>query len=488
MAIKLFNTLTKQKQEFKPVINNTVRMYNCGPTVYNYASIGNFRSFVFADLLRRFFELEGFKVIQVMNLTDVGHLTQDDVEAGEDKIQKQAEKEKTDPWTITKKYSEAFFKDIETLKIERAEHYPKATEHIKEMIAIIKQLLKKGFAYEKNGNVYYDISKFKDYGKLSKIKIEELEQGERAVFDPNKKSQFDFALWFSNSKHKNHIMKWNSPWGEGYPGWHIECSAMSMKYLTDVFENDEADFSKFKTIDIHTGGEDNIFPHHDSEIAQTEGATGKEFSNFWMHVKHLIINGEKMSKSKDNVYLVDDLIKKGFTKEAIRFVLMSTHYRQTLNFTFDGLKAAQTSINKLQDLVYKLMDITEQGESIYEDMINNYRDEFRDALSDDLNVSEALGVTFKFSNYLNKLISNKELNAIDAGYALNYFLDFNKIFDVLSFEKQEIPEEIIELAEKRKIAKQNKDWKTADKLRDEIRNKGYEIRDYNDTYKLSKII
>jgi cysteinyl-tRNA synthetase len=485
--IKLFNTLTKKKEEFKPIVENTVRMYNCGPTVYNYASVGNYRSFIFADLLRRLFELEDYKVIQVMNITDVGHLTGDEDETGEDKIQKQATKEKLNPLELTRKYTEAFLKDIKSLKFEKAEFYPKATEHIEEMIEIIKELIKKGYAYEAEGNVYFEIAKFKDYGKLSGMKINELEQGERAIHDPNKKSQFDFALWFSNSKHKNHIMKWSSPWGEGYPGWHIECSAMSMKYLTEVFKTETTDFSKFQTIDIHTGGEDNKFPHHESEIAQTEGATGKTFSNIWMHVKHLIINGEKMSKSVGNVYLINDLIKQNYSAEAIRYQLLSTHYRQTLNFTFEGLSAAQANIDRIQEVVDNLLDVIVEGESIYQELSDKYRDEFRDALCDDLNVSEALGVTFNFISEVNKIRIKEDITAVDAGLFLNYFMDFNKIFDILRFEKQTIPDEITEIAEQRRNAKETKDFGTSDKLREELKAKGYTIKDNTDgSYKLKR--
>jgi cysteinyl-tRNA synthetase len=489
MAIKLFNTLTRKKEKFQPIINNTVRMYNCGPTVYSFAHIGNFRSFLFADLLRRLFELENYKIEQVINVTDVGHLTNDTDESGEDKIQKQADKEKLNPWKLTEKYTQAFMKDCEILKIEKAEHYPKATKHINEMIEIIKQLIKKGYAYvANNNNVYFDISKFEEYGKLSGVKIEELEQGDRAVQDPHKRSQFDFALWFSNSKHKNHIMKWDSPWGEGYPGWHIECSAMSMKYLTDVFKDNKVNFDKFQTIDIHTGGEDNLFPHHDSEIAQTEGATNKKFSNFWLHVKHLSVNGQKMSKSLGNFYTIKELLEKGFSANAIRLALMSTHYRQKLNLTFESINAAQANIDRVQEVVDKLLEIDNLENPEFLELSNKYRDKFRDALSDDLNVSEALGITFKFINEINKILTKTELSAIDAGYFLNYFMDFNKIFAVLRFEKQVIPNKIVELAEERKNAKDHKDYVTADKLRNQIKEQGYQVKDNKDgSYKLKKI-
>ncbi len=487
MAIKLYNTLTNKKERFNQIVDNTVRMYNCGPTVYSYAHVGNFRYFLFVDLLKRFFELEGLKVIQVMNITDVGHLTNDS-DDGEDKIQKQAEKEKIDPLQISKKYTKAFFNDSALLKIEPADFYPKATDHINEMIEIIKVLIEKGFAYENNGNVYFDISKFSEYGKLSGMKLDELESSTRAIADPNKKHKNDFALWFSNSKYKNHIMKWDSPWGEGYPGWHIECSAMSMKYLSPAFEGGKFHPEKFQTIDIHTGGEDNKFPHHDSEIAQTEGATSKKFSNFWLHVKHLIVNGEKMSKSLGNVYTLSDLTTKGFTPSAIRLEFLSTHYRQTLNFTFEGITAAQANIDRIQEVVDKLLDITKEGDSEYPEFCEEYRDKFRDALSDDLNVSQAFGITFQFITELNKLISTDKLNALDAGLFLNYFMDFNKIFDVIRFEKEVIPDSVLNLADQRLEAKKNKKYVEADVLRDKIKELGYLITDTKGgNYKLKKL-
>jgi cysteinyl-tRNA synthetase len=282
-------------------------------------------------------------------------------------------------------------------------------------------------------------------------------------------------------------MKWDSPWGEGYPGWHIECSAMSMKYLTKVFEGDSPDFTKFETIDIHTGGEDNIFPHHDCEIAQVEGATGKKFSNFWLHNKHLLVDGAKMAKSSGTMYLLKDLLDMGLSREAIRMALMSTHYRQTINFSIEGVKSAQQNINRIQEVVDKLLDVTKKGDSIYQELSDRYRDKFRDAMNDDLNVSEALGVTFQFINQINKLIVTDELVWLDAGFFLNYFMDFNKIFEVLRLEKIVIPNAIIELAEERKQAKEEKDFETADQLRDEITSKGYTIKDNKDgSYSLKK--
>ena len=292
MALQLFNSLGKQKQEFESVLKGHVRMYNCGPTVYGTPHIGNYRSFLFADILRRYLEYKGYRVTQVMNVTDVGHMTSD-ADEGEDKLEVAAKKEQVDPWKIAEKYTKIFMDDLERLGIEKAEFYPKATENIKEMIAITEELLKRGHAYEIDGNVYFDVTTFPEYGKLSGNTLDRLKAQKRAVDDPNKKNAQDFVLWFANSKYKNHIMKWDSPWGEGYPGWHIECTAMSMRFLSEAFE-DGFHPERFETVDIHTGGEDNKFPHHESEIAQTEGATGKELSRFWLHVTHLKVEGEKM--------------------------------------------------------------------------------------------------------------------------------------------------------------------------------------------------
>lgn len=267
MAFRIYNTLTKRKEEFRPVKKGHVRMYNCGPTVYGYASIGNFRTFVICDLLRRFLEYKGYKVTQVMNITDVGHLT-DDGDEGEDKLEVSAKEEKKHPLDIARYYTEAFFKDWQTLNMIRPEFRPKATETVSEMIEMVKELLDRGYAYRSGNNIYFDISSFKDYGKLSGNSLDKLTE-KRVEADSNKRNQHDFVLWFGESKYKNHILKWDSPWGEGYPGWHIECSAMSAKYLTDAFKTGHFDPHGFETIDIHTGGEDNKFPHHDCEIAQS---------------------------------------------------------------------------------------------------------------------------------------------------------------------------------------------------------------------------
>ncbi|MEA3272830.1 MAG: cysteine--tRNA ligase, partial [Patescibacteria group bacterium] len=311
--LRLYNSLTRKKENFKPLKKSAVTMYNCGPTVYDFAHIGNLRSFLFADLLRRYFEYSDYKVKQVMNITDVGHMLED-ADEGLDKIEQAAKKAKKTPAQVADFYTKAFFDDVKKLNIKQAWKYPKATEHIKEMIKIIEKLIDKKYAYEVKGSIYFNVKKFKKYGKLSGNKLKDLMAGARVEKNPDKKNPYDFALWIYNPKHK---MQWNSPWGKGYPGWHIECSAMAGKYLGE-------------TIDIHTGGEDNKFPHHEAEIAQSEGANGKKFARFWLHTRHLLVDGKKMSKSKKNFYTLEDLLKRGYSARAIRYLLLSSHYRDKL--------------------------------------------------------------------------------------------------------------------------------------------------------------
>ena len=345
--LKVYNTLTGKKEEFKPLDNKIVTMYNCGLTVYDYAHIGNLRAYTFADILRRYLEYKGFVVKQVMNFTDVGHMFED-VDIGKDKMEETAKREKKDPWSIAEFYIKAFLEDSKAMNFEEPMVRPRATEHIKEMIDLIERLIRNGYAYVVNGSVYYDVAKFKNYGSLSGNTIEKLKTGAggRVEFNSDKKNQFDFALWINDPKH---IMNWKSPWCEkGYPGWHIECSAMSMKYLG-------------KTIDIHTGGEDNIFPHHEAEIAQSEGATDEQFVRYWMHVRHLLVNSEKMSKSLGNFYTLKDLLKKGYSAKALRYLMLSANYRTSLNFTEGSLKNAEKTVNGLIDFVDKTRELNIKG-------------------------------------------------------------------------------------------------------------------------------
>src|SRR6185369_5362975 len=335
----LYNTLSKQKEEFTPLHAGKVGMYVCGPTVYSYIHIGNIRAYVFADTLRRLLEDAGYEVRMIKNITDVGHLTADDVaqgDTGEDKIEKKAKAEKKTPAEIADFYETYAFAAEKAMNIEPAHYTPRATAHVKQMIKLIEELIEKGHAYEKNGNVFFDVTTFKNYGKLSGNTLENLEVGARLEEHPDKKNPWDFALWLRAPK--EHLMHWPSPWGEGYPGWHIECSAMSMEYLGDTF-------------DIHTGGEDNIFPHHEAEIAQSESVTDKPFVRYFLHTRHMLVNGEKMSKSKGNFFTLEDLLEKGFTQMDFRMALLGSHYRSQMNFSWEAMEQAKKNKETLFNVV-----------------------------------------------------------------------------------------------------------------------------------------
>src|SRR4030042_4308025 len=347
--LKLYNTLTKSKVEFKPINAGKAGMYVCGPTVYDYIHIGNIRAYIAADILRRYLEYSGFEARMIKNITDVGHLTRDDVaqaDSGEDKMLVALRREKSakggsafsgkTPEEIAKFYEEYFHKTEEEINILPAHYFPKATAHIQQMIKIISALIKKGCAYEKNGNVFFDVTKFADYGKLSGNTLENLKVGARLEEHPDKKHPWDFALWLKAPE--KHLLKWDSPWSLGYPGWHIECSAMSMEYLGE-------------TIDIHTGGEDNIFPHHEAEIAQSECATGKKFVNYWIHARHILVGGKKMSKSKGNFYRLEDVKKKGYDPMVLRLAMLSSHYRGQMNFTWEVMDQAKNNLQKISSFI-----------------------------------------------------------------------------------------------------------------------------------------
>jgi cysteinyl-tRNA synthetase len=464
MTVKLYNTLGRLKQEFRPVEPGVVRMYNCGPTVYARAHIGNFRAFIFADLLRRYFGYKGFRVIQVMNITDVGHMTTD-ADEGEDKMAKAARIEKKDPWEIARSYEEAFFEDLDALGIERAEHYPRATEHIPEMIALVEKLIANGHAYEVNGNVYYEIETFPAYGNLSNNPLEKLQSGARIEVNPEKRNPLDFALWKHDPKH---IMKWDSPWGEGYPGWHLECSAMSMKYLGETY-------------DIHTGGEDGIFPHHESEIAQSEGATGRKFVNYWLHVRFLLVEGAKMAKSEGNFYTVRDLLDKGCEGRAIRYALASTHYRQPLNFTFDGLEAAKNAIDRL-DTFRRLMSEVAGGEDDpgVDKALGDAGWAFENEMDDDLDIAGALAAVFDMVREVN----SRKPSAEQAQRAIALLEKFDEVLGVLPPAEARIPQEVLDLARKREEARKSRDFKRADEIRDRVAAMGYRIEDTPGGYRV----
>jgi len=461
--LKFYNTLTKKKEVFRPRKKGIVKIYDCGPTVYNYAHIGNFRAYIFADLLRRYLEYRGFQIKQVMNITDVGHMTQDEEieQRGEDKIEAAAKKENKRPEEIARFYEKAFFEDIDTLGVKRADLYPRATEHVREMIQIIKSLIKHKYAYVSNGSVYFDVAKFRKYGQLSGNTIKALEAGARIDVNPEKKNWYDFALWIYNPKH---IMQWDAPWSRGYPGWHIECSAMSLKYLG--------------SLDIHTGGEDNIFPHHECEIAQSESYSKKKFVNYWLHTRHLLVNGQKMSKSLGNFYTLRDLLKKGYNPKAIRYLLLSAHYRTRLNFTEQALKAAEKTIESIEEFIVSLRSVRNgKYNNKINEKLKKMKKDFAAAMDDDLNISLALSKIFNFMKVCNILMEKGIIDRENAEDIYNAFIEFDKI---LGLELQlaasewltidEAPSGIKDLIIRREQYREEKDFAKADGIRKMLRD------------------
>jgi cysteinyl-tRNA synthetase len=454
--IRIFNTLTRQKEAFTPIEPGKVRMYTCGPTVYDYAHIGNFRAFLFEDLLKRYLKFRGFQIVHVMNLTDI-----------DDKTIKGSQKQQTPLKQFTEFYIKAFFDDMETLNIEPADVYPRATQHIAEMVAIIKTLIHKGIAYRgEDASIYCAISKFPDYGKLSHIKIQNLKAGARVKQDEYAKEEAqDFALWKAYTPEDGDVF-WETEFGKGRPGWHIECSAMSMKYLGETF-------------DIHCGGVDNMFPHHENEIAQSEAATGKLFVRYWMHNEHLLVEGKKMAKRLGNFYTLRDLLVKGCDPLAIRYLLLSTHYRQQFNFTFEGLTAAKGAIERLANLLRRLQDANgNSGKEELAQLVDTVQACFGEAMDDDLNISVALAALFDFAREINNLLDNNAVSREEAKKVTALILDFDKVLGVIPKAKEEtLPQEAAELIKKREEARKNKDWKTADQLRQQLKAIGITVED-----------
>ena len=460
--MKVYNTLDREKEDFIPLQGNLVRMYSCGPTVYSYAHIGNMRTYIFMDLLRRSLRFCGFKVKGVMNITDVGHLLSDGDE-GEDKMQKAARKEGKTPWEIAAFYTEAFFKDIDALNVGRPEIIAKATDHIPEMIAFVQGLLEKGYAYEISDGIYFDIGKFPGYGKLSGQTVDEKEAGARIEENSEKRHPADFALW--KKADKNHIMQWESPWGMGFPGWHIECSAMSKKYLGEVF-------------DLHTGGIDAVPVHHENEIAQNEALAGKKTVNYWMHGEFMMVDGGKMSKSLGNVYTVSDLQKKGYLPLDFRYFCLNAHYRKKLNFTFEGMDAAHTSYERLRNALYAhKMSQAATDPAILDDLMKK----FKGAVEDDMNIPFALGVLWDAV----KLPKSKDVYKLALEFDKVLGLSLDKV-TAPAPEKIDVPADIAALAEARFAAKKEKNWAEADRLRAEIAAKGYAIKDSKDGYEIER--
>lgn len=458
--MRLYNTLTRKKEEFTTLDgSNQVRMYSCGPTVYSYAHIGNLRTYIFMDLLRRVLKYEGYKIKGVMNITDVGHLLSDGDE-GEDKMEKAAREQKKDPYEIAAYYTNIFMTDFGKLNIGKPEIICKATDHIQDMINYVQILEKKGFGYETADGIYYDISKFPNYGELSGNTLEDLKAGARVEVNDGKKNPYDFALWKKAAK--EHIMQWPSPWGQGYPGWHIECSTMSRKYLGDRF-------------DIHTGGVDHIPIHHENEIAQSEGLTGKNPARFWLHGDFMTVDGGKMSKSLGNTYTIAQLEERGYSPMMFRYFCLNTHYRKKLNFTFDVMEGAKVSYDRLCGLLQKHRDSSEKTS---EETIKKYQNDFKEAIEDDLNVPAALGVLW---------ILLKEPFSQDI---YNLALDFDRVFglslDKIEKPKADIPAEIIEMADKMQEARKEKNWAVADELRGKISELGYIVKNTKDGYEIDR--
>lgn len=463
----LYNTESRRKETVTPIHDNHIRMYTCGPTVYHFAHIGNFRTYVFEDLLRRTLKFFGMRVTQVMNLTDV-----------DDKTINGAIKNNVTLDEFTQPYKDAFFTDLKALNIEPAEHYPAATDYIKEMIEVIGELLKKGFAYKgTDGSIYYSIRKFPRYGCLSHFHLDELQAGasERVSADEyDKDNASDFVLWKAHDSTRDGKIFWESPYGPGRPGWHLECSAMAMKILGE-------------TIDIHVGGVDNMFPHHENEIAQSEACSGHQFVKLWMHSEHLIVDNKKMSKSLGNFYTLRDLLNKGFTGTQVRYMLLQTHYKTQLNFTFTGLDAVQGSLQRLQDFIQRLQEISGDGDTgLIDAEIQRAYLGFATSLADDLNISSALAALFDFIREVNVLCDAKKVGKHEAERVINLLKQFNQVLGILSFENAVVPSELEEALAKRLEARKQKNWAEADALRDFITSKGYVIEDTPQGARLKK--
>ena len=451
--MRIFNTLTKRLEPLEPLEPGHVRLYTCGPTVYDFAHIGNFRTYVWEDLLRRALVHAGFRVTQVMNITDI-----------EDKIIAKAIAQGTTIEAVTAPFVAAFFEDLETLNIERAEHYPRATEHIPEMIAIAKTLEEHGHTYVSQGSLYFRIDSFDGYGRLSDLARREIKVGARVDSDEyDKDDARDFVLWKGR---KEGEPEWESPYGPGRPGWHLECSAMSMKYLGESF-------------DLHTGGVDNIFPHHENEIAQSEGATGRPFVKYWMHAAHLMVDGEKMSKSKGNFYTLRDLVAKGYDPRALRYLLLMTHYRSTLNFTFDALARAASELQKIDALDARLAaePLPAGADPAFEAKVAAFADEFKAALEDDLNVSGAQGALFRLVREANAALDRKELPEGSAGVLRDALSRADRVLGVLAAQEEIVAPEVEALIARRAEARKAKDFAAADRIRQELLDRGIVLED-----------
>lgn len=459
-----YNTMSRQTEPFAPAEGDTVRMYTCGPTVHDFAHIGNYRAYVFEDLLRRFLKFHGWRVIQVMNLTDV-----------DDKTIRKARAAGLPLREYTRRFAEAFFADLDRLRIERAEHYPAATDHIPDMIRLIERLLAAGVAYRSDdGSVYFSIARHPGYGRLARLDIAGLRPGARVSHDEYEKENVaDFALWKAWDESDGEVA-WDSPWGRGRPGWHIECSAMSMRYLGESF-------------DIHTGGQDNIFPHHEDEIAQSEAVTGRPLARFWMHCAHLIVEGRKMSKSLGNFLTLRDVIDRGWTGREVRYVLLTSHYRQSLNFSFDSLAAARAALARLDEFRdrFRTMAGTATAGPLPA-WAAGAPSAFHAALADDLNISGAMGVLFDFVRDGHRAMDAGATSPSDATAALAVLADWDRVLALFEPEATSVDSEVEELARLRETARRERRWAEADRLRDEIAARGWVVQDTPQGFRLRR--
>ncbi|MGK2848984.1 MAG: cysteine--tRNA ligase [Minisyncoccota bacterium] len=467
----LYNTLTKNKEEFIPLHPGKVGMYSCGPTVYNYIHIGNIRAFVFADTVRRTLEDVGYEVRLIKNITDVGHMTADDIaqgDGGEDKVAKKAREEHKTPEEIALFFEDYFHRTEEKMNILPAHYFPRATAHIPQMIKLITELIAKGHAYTVNGNVFLDVTTFPDYGRLSGNTLKKLKVGARLEEHPDKRHPWDFALWLKAPV--SHLMHWPSPWSEGYPGWHIECSAMSMEYLGT-------------TLDIHTGGEDNIFPHHEAEIVQSEGVTEQPFTHYFLHSRHMLADGIKMSKSKGNFYTLENILERGFTAMDFRLTLLGSHYRSQMNFTWESIEQGKKNKETLLRTYERISLNAVNDPNGFDGTV--FLERIRSAIRDDFNTPEALAIALELARHSNVLMDTQTLIQTTALQSI-----FEKIFFLLGLVTdfaEVIPADIEALAQERHKAREDKNFQESDRVRSLLETRGYYIEDITDGYRVRKI-
>ncbi len=467
MALHLHNTMSKKLELFEPLEPPRVTLYHCGPTVYSYAHVGNFRAFLLGDLLRRVLTQRGYEVLQVMNITDVGHLTEDDLDQGEDKLAKTAKAQRKTPAEVAEHYTKAFFEDVDALGMLRAHHYPKASEHVPQMVEHVRKLEEAGFAYSAGDTVLFDISRFERYGELSGKHLDDLRAGSSGRVSEAelaaKRNAGDFRLWKVDAEH---LMRWDAPWGAGYPGWHIECSTMAMEYLGE-------------SIDIHTGGEDNVFPHHESEIAQSEALTGKPFARYWLHTRHLMINGQKMSKSLGNTYRVSRYVDElGVNPRALRLALLSMHHGKQANLSDDAVHAAQETIERLQNFERRMEGRTgENGLEETSARVARFEEAFDSAIDDDLNVSAALGALHDFMTDVNRLEPGAEgaRSAVEAIHRADEVLGILPEEQAVETELDRV--EIEGLIAQRTQARKDRHFDEADRIRDDLQARGILLED-----------